>query len=487
MAEFKTPLKVKLLISVISLFLFLVLLEFTLRTVGYFYFYRSREPDEARSAEQAVSGRVILCVGDSFTWGGAGMRDEAYPAHLQRLLKARFPAKNYFAVNKGECEHTSTQILELLPDLIGIYHPKSLVLLVGGANRFIAWDNYLAKDRGVLWRLKRWVYNLRVGNMVRIIAVNLKGKTISNRKNIFAALMGNDVRTFKDLARWDRTVQHVEKMGRVNSPSMEDPLSAMWHQYNAGHPEKALELGRGIARAGSPTAPRALCTMAYMHNKTGERKQAEKLYIQALNDYPNDESVLSWVTYFYAEKASDSADETRYDKTVEFYLKAMELDPTDRNIYYNMVRAFELQTSYDADAVVRALERMSRSNPLIEANRMFRNYLELFRNKQDWETQVRRWLRHDLEEVVRLCEEHGIKLILQNYPVAKPIANEILRMISQKHSIPLVDNLAVFDELAARGEKDKYIDDDQHSTSAGHKVMAENILNVLVSEGLISQ
>jgi lysophospholipase L1-like esterase len=76
----------------------------------------------------------------------------------------------------------------------------------------------------------------------------------------------------------------------------------------------------------------------------------------------------------------------------------------------------------------------------------------------------------------------SIKLIIQNYPYCW--ANEIIKEVACRNSIPLVDNAAVFQKLVLRSDykKGEYFAEDWHCNANGYRMIAENVYNVLTSE-----
>ena len=112
------------------------------------------------------------------------------------------------------------------------------------------------------------------------------------------------------------------------------------------------------------------------------------------------------------------------------------------------------------------------------------NHIKMFEHKHDWEKKVGEWLDEDLSNIAQLCEDQGIALILQNYPVSYALANGELQKVARERGLPLVDNLASFQPIPPE-ERSGYLFDDDHCTFAGHRIMAENVYKPLASEGVI--
>ncbi|MFC1889464.1 GDSL-type esterase/lipase family protein [Thermodesulfobacteriota bacterium] len=176
------PLGVKLLIATISLLLFFALLEVGMRITGYYIhtladLSKGTEEDES-AAENAVpveggpEGTRILCVGDSFTYGGRVERDETYPAQLRERLTETCPGNRFDVINRGICGTNTMKLLHYLPGWLEEFHPHVVILLDGAANRFNPWDHSLYARADALSSLKSRFFDLRVVKLFRILWLN---------------------------------------------------------------------------------------------------------------------------------------------------------------------------------------------------------------------------------------------------------------------------------------------------------------------------
>ncbi len=137
----------------IALALFLVLFEAALQLAGVFL---------ARLRESPIrpGAKVIVCIGDSNTYGLYVKAEEAYPAQLERLLQK--DGKNYQALNLGAPGQNSSEILEALPGIFKKYHPAALVVMVGVNNRWnVAGQN---EDR-----FRKFWYNLKLYKLASLL------------------------------------------------------------------------------------------------------------------------------------------------------------------------------------------------------------------------------------------------------------------------------------------------------------------------------
>lgn len=113
--------------------LLLLLLEVALRLMGVMA-QRSRPIVFQEGERKGAGAKTVLCVGDSYTFGGNVTGREAYPAHLWKLLKQRHPGVK--VVNGAHCEYNSTQSLYELPSRIRLRSPQVVVILVGSSDQW---------------------------------------------------------------------------------------------------------------------------------------------------------------------------------------------------------------------------------------------------------------------------------------------------------------------------------------------------------------
>ncbi|MDD2717774.1 MAG: tetratricopeptide repeat protein [Candidatus Wallbacteria bacterium] len=107
----------------------LILLEGALRLAGL-------SIEQQRSGKKAGGQIVILCTGDSFTYGYGVGRDETYPAQLQSMLNRKYPGHGFSVVNGGIVGANSRRLLSDFEDKLLCYAPKIVVVQVGGQNRY---------------------------------------------------------------------------------------------------------------------------------------------------------------------------------------------------------------------------------------------------------------------------------------------------------------------------------------------------------------
>ncbi|MFC1698407.1 GDSL-type esterase/lipase family protein [Candidatus Omnitrophota bacterium] len=489
MEKKRHSMKVKLLISFFSLILSLGLLEIGLRSIGHFYFHQQifdvtyRQP-RGPQVKDAIDNYVILCVGDSFTRGDEGPYEETYPAQLAELLNANNRQQKFSVINQGVCGYNSRQLLKYLPNWLKHYRPDAVVILVGATNRFNPWGYNLQAKQDIGAAFKDMISDLRVFKMIRLIMLNLKSKTLGWNSRYILTQDNDD--TFRidggtrERTRSDRASDYYEIMELINSPSEDDQLAMVWFYCNTGQVERALKLCQE-SLIGNPDSENLSGTLGYIYLfKTRQYQQAAECYQQAFERNRQSEIALSNLAFFYREMGTIYTRKGSYALAIEYFLKSIQLDPNEHDNYYTLLKAYNLQSKFDSNFILSAFQTMIAENPDLEQNRLFINYFSLFKDKQGWEQKINKWMEKDLEKIVKLCQQNKVKLVVQNYPIAYPMANGVLAKIAQKNSLTFVENRAVFHRLISSAKRDIYLLDDDHCTEQGHRVMAENVYRELI-------
>jgi lysophospholipase L1-like esterase len=118
--------------------IFLAGLELALQ-VGHAYALRRL----ARAGVTDPGAPVILCLGDSHTYGAGVSADESYPARLQALLRDAGHRIN--VVNLGAPGTNTSEIRRVLPELLRAYKPAAVIVLAsvnnGWNRRDMAWSD----------------------------------------------------------------------------------------------------------------------------------------------------------------------------------------------------------------------------------------------------------------------------------------------------------------------------------------------------------
>ncbi len=499
----------KVFISIFSLFLFFLLLELALRLIGSFYSFKKtnlsplgensviKEEIFKKDSEYTKNNYTILCVGDSFTFGGYWALKETYPYYLEKLLNSVGRGNNYRVINAGVCEYNSRQVLIRLPFLLEKYKPNMVIIMVGATERFNL-AGYTLFDRG----LKSFIHNFRVYKMFKIISLNIKANILDrNTKNLhkrkagevgqgFSVEIGVDgygLKRRENLARG-----YFDRMGQINHLFPGQPLiERAWYFYNKGDKLAARRLCEEALEAGNKS-PEVLCNLAYFlyfspdfpgnpppyYSEEGIW-EAFKFYNEAFQIAPNSEFVLSNLSLFYNRVSEDYTYRRRYDVAMDFFFKAIELDPNYHELYGELINIFSLQSKYNSEDIIEFLEGLSHKSAEFRENAMIKNYLVFFRDRDKWEKSSDELLKKNLEKIVILCKKKNLETIILNYPDEYTAANKFLQEVASKFSLVFVDNVSRFRDLKLKENWHKYFDYDGDPNALGNQKIAENIFDVI--------
>ena len=476
-----TPITVKLLMGLTSLLLSLGALELGMRLAGHAYLVRTVLPED--HIDLSPQSHRILCVGDSFTFGGRTSRDATYPALLERSLVAP-QGEHYQVINRGVCEYNTRQVLELLPEWLELYQPEVLLVLVGAANRFnphgYRWD----QDAGGLARLGDGLAGLRVVKMTRFISQALRGRSDAWRGSWVhydgsPRPLGVDGRSggdslYMEAKRWLAAREATELPGS-------DPLSMIWYLHNRGEPERAIRVGEE-AHGDHPDDDELTVSLGYFHYRTGQLEQAHTSFSQALARSPDSDLVRSLAAFFYSNAGRDALLGGSPDQAIPWLFEAMPLIPDDEYVYYAMSKAYSLQSTHTAQAVLARCHDLLAQHPELANNPKLANHIAMFERADDWDRAVESWLEEDLDAIAKAGQAAGTRVVLGSYPVPYELANQQLQAAADRHGLTLVDHQRRFSQLLETEPAERYLFDDDHCTEAGHEIMAREVQRMLTAE-----
>ncbi|MCC6159402.1 MAG: hypothetical protein IT350_15235 [Deltaproteobacteria bacterium] len=472
------PLRFKLLISFVSLFLFLVFAELGLRFAGYLYVYNhiydaiplGGPYDDGRGEERAPPGtperptRTILCVGDSFTVGSKVEKTQTYPVLLQSRLAALWPNVDVRVYNKGICEATTGVVKNHLASWIREYRPDAIILLVGSANRFNPIDYELWADANAWTVMKSSFSHLRIFKVLRAIRLN------ESRHRVLQTV-------YPGYMRHEACIYHQELDRALAS---DDAVRRYWSEFRAGNLGAAIASAESASREGSSESGRieALYALTRVRIENGDLEEAVELLDGPLAALPASDENTNCRAYYYALMCGGYFSTRHYDpdRMIDYCLAATDLDPFNSMYFYGVAKAFDVQSRYDARAIHQHWVRLGETYPDLREFGWYRDYLRLFADKTAWDAGVGEWIRRDLDEIVAECRASGVRTLLPNYPVDYAVANSAIADLAATQSLPLVDLRSRFAALEPRSD---FLFDDDHTTARGNEEMVKLIVEAL--------
>lgn len=499
----------KIIIFTTSLFGSLLVLEFSLRALGSFYLkddYKREKIDSSwRFNQDGLPLKIvnkeknIVSLGDSFTFGGLLDKESTYPALLDTYLGDE--KYNISVINYGMCERTSRDVLESLPSVYNFNDPDILILLVGAANRFTA-DPYYSDFNDFLTSKESSYRKLRIYKMFRHIKNVLEIKI----HNFFSESQKN-----KDAEIIMLAPQIIS--GNFDSTSIKiENFQAIKDYITKENYKEALSALEGVSPELAADQD-LLLLLGYLQFKNQDLYNAQKSYELAFAKYPSlkTKSFLynfyMWAAYsiklvnpahameyfLLALKQSQTKATRNFSNQYIENIENLEIKQNLKNdiykntkvfsewdtFYFDMLRAFQKQSRYTVSDVSLVFKELLESDPNLNNNKDFMLYLNLYENYKEWEIGLKRWLEEDLSNIYKITQEHNTKMLLLTYPANYPDANVVIRSFAKKNNIPFIDLEYIFEELILKKSKEFYMQDDDHPTTEGNKVIATQIKNYI--------
>ncbi|MDD5308274.1 MAG: SGNH/GDSL hydrolase family protein [Deltaproteobacteria bacterium] len=429
----------RIVVFVIGTLLAIFLLEIGLR-VGSFVHQKSA----ATSGQVVFKGHgnsyVILCLGNSYTKGVGAPPGNGYPEQLQRMLNKTVKDRHIVVINKGVSIQNTSELLGDLGDNLTKYQPDLIILQIGQANswNYLRYTDYLKredKERSFAKQLKYLVgdvlFQSRVYRLVLLLRDNIRHRRehgLSNDSPI-------DLR-YRDEERYRRAKEFVTN---TNSHFL---------------------IGKPIA------VSRRECDEAIKVFLDGVKRDPEYLdnYYSISHVYRfqyNYEEAIKWCLNGLRVDSSYRVD----DKINEGYIEIKNMRMINKGRHDE-----DLNKTIDA-----FINRFKQDYPDESLNFFFLDY-----------SRIGQWVEADVKEIVRIIQQRKIRLVIQNYPIVAAPSNAILERVSGERRVPFVDNQKSFQKKLDDGLRweDLFVPD-RHCNARGYGVMAANVYNKIMEEGLL--
>lgn len=502
-----------------------VVLEATLQGASFVFWLRS-QPSEERGAGRAEADRLVLCVGDSFTYGiGASSSEQAYPARLEAALGTRAVGSgSWRVVNGGWPGRNSAEVVQRLPGQLGSTRADYVCVLVGANNAWSSAEMDLplprpGVDRSEDGRSAHWTWRFRTGRLAKLVAATVAGRpparlapdgapegeqdagegggksredapaTVCTRTPVVDPLSAEE-RRVADLD-WEAARAAIERIwegfealragddgvflatvdeSRARIDELADPrvAAALVEALGyGGRDREAVEVGMAALERHGYTAD------LYLHlvrplARLGRMSEAQAMAGRALELRPHDARMHRAAAFLHAM----GGDEAAFAEVARAY----RLDG-DRSRAEVEVR-LALQQVPTARERFAAVVRDSGVGPEDAAA-----LLALFDGLRFGEEARRARLRQDLLHIRDLAAASGAQAVLLTYP--KPYSGEnstiaTILDVAESADIPLVDLGPVFAKLIEEHSEEALYVSDGHLTDLGYQEMTAAVADRLI-------
>ena len=387
----------------LGLFLALLGLEAALRLVGW------AEQAKADPPRPSSGARVVLCLGDSYTDNCGIPRDQAYPAQLQQQLDADQPGR-FQVLNLGRSGQNSTHLLEALAGNLEACRPDLVVLLTGSANTF-DYSGYQAfaeaDSPAARWRDR--LGRLRVVKLARLVFLG-----------------------FQEGSSGPSPVQQPAPPPRRVSAQVRNAFKTV---ERGDYPAAEREFRRALAI--DPKDAEAWNGLAVVCTSTGRYGEGIRASLESLRLAPGEVRYHSVLARLYGLDG-------QREKALECYLVGLERGSDQGD------GATQKEGLADRLLSFATRDELARISGRLRAALAPRPSLHFYLASLDPGTagqfRIADWITHDLEQILGLCRERSVPVVLMNYPNSKYIGEiwPLYGQVAQRFSVPFVDNMGSF-------------------------------------------
>jgi len=452
----------RVLVFFVGILTCLVVLEVSLRIVGSIYANLS-EPDERLSSD---AGQVILCVGDSLTFGLGASSEFSYPAQLQKMLSESNPEKNYLVINRGWPGQNTAELLIRLEKYLREFKPSVVTLLIGARNQanYFGYKEYLQeshkKKRGLFLTLHDQLDTIRLYKFFRLLF----------RDSIPSNLSHHNLPEIEP-GKYPSEVQQglKELPGDRGKKSIEDCFGADIHKEQ-GEYDKALEFVLDAVET-KEVDVRCYSIAGSIYREQKQYEKALTWFRKGIKKDPTEFRNYDGIGQLYS-------DQNQLRDAVLWYKKGFEqarYSSLYGHCYVGINDAFKRLN--DFQGAIEFFEKETKRKAPVNDNYLSdlaNDYLMIIKNNES-DAAVLQWIQADLEQILELCDQYKSRVIIQNYPF-KPGIDPIFRKIAKQRNIPFVDHQTAFAPYIKDGVRSKeYFVPDEHPNEKGYHLMAKNI------------
>ncbi|OUR93596.1 hypothetical protein A9Q84_19195 [Halobacteriovorax marinus] len=454
----KTPLKdklsAKILLSFVSLLLSLGALEGGLRLAGVALNYQKQadytpydekssyirdESYEAYSSKK--SSETILCIGDSFTNAGNVKSYHSYPYNLYELFKLdKSPAR---VLNMGLCEDSTFGVHDRFKNFLiknkgTSKFPDKVVILIGAADKFerfeIEQDDRYDQDWFEI-REAGWLKKTRLFKVYRHIKLSFIQKYLSNGLSSENSINDSEFEAIKE-----KYLFFKEKIKlNPNDPKLQELVTSTISSL----PQSFKNYCEGLSIKFENAQELTHSLLVYM-SKILITRHRHDLALKWLLDLAKAEPVNFWSGKF------DDA-------------------------YFRIIQTYQIQSKYSEKEVLKVLDDSQKNFPEITKFKKFTEFYTLVSDSEKVASYVDTKRLATWKKIIDLCKEHKIKLYIMNYPSEYESANKSIQQVVSEHHVNFIDTNHYFKKLIERDGRGKYLEDDDHLTPLGYKLMAKQI------------
>ncbi|ATH09154.1 hypothetical protein BIY24_14740 [Halobacteriovorax marinus] len=449
MSKLENNIFAKISLSIISLIITLFIVEVGLKTVGHFYnmkfqaeYIPAKEgPDYIRDEMyesytfKESSKDVILSIGDSFTNAGNVESKYSYPHQLFNIfIDNKRPTT---VLNMGLCEDSTFGVNKRLKDYLSKStntdkKPTKVLILIGAADNFERFQKEAITEVKPWYSVSShsWYKSLSIYKVIRHIKYHYIQKELTS--NITEASLVNTNELQVILSEYKKLKDNIHNSTKVSLNEIVSNLPIGFTNY---------------------------CNNLHIDFNT------EYELLHSLNVYMS--KIL--------------ASQFKHDEALKWLLDLASFKPLKfwggefDDAYFRIVQTFQFQSEYSASEILKSLDSMVANSPKISELTHFNEFYTLVKENEKVMKQTNINRQQAWKEIISLSKEYNFELYMLNYPSNYVSANSMIKKVSEENNIPLIDLNLYFNELIGQSKRDVYLEDDDHLTPLGYKLMAQEI------------
>jgi len=450
-------LRKKIIFTAFIIITTLSLLEAVLRISGYIIL-TSSQYSNTTSRIKGKNEPVILCLGDSFTFGLGTDYWHSYPRQLEGILNEKFPEKTFKIYNLGIPGSNSSQLLSNLQYYIDKYNPNLLIVMTG---RNDIWNFTDVRYPSLSNNIDSGLECLRLYKLVKIFGTNLRERIEKIRKK--SAITKAQLKFFSPR-------ENLNTNQKRNAVPEADQLVMEGHDFALGGRDDLAQECFLRALQLDPQSAGANRQLGTIYRQQAKYELAEKCLTEALAQEGHCEDLSVYLELGMVHRLQSKYELARNE------LKQAMMDPRCISLAFNELwQAYQESDVFYRD-VRKFREGITDSNIIDELDMLLR-----LRKNQEAALAI---TRRNLIKINELCKKNDVRLVFQTYPTLNTIAENI-RKVAEKYRVPLADNYLIFQrDLVGRDKKEFFVADD-HCNAQGYGIVAENICETLIKNRII--
>ncbi len=435
--KMKKVLRNLIFISLPSIFIFLLIFELFLRVGGWVYLWQ-RHPETYKKAMSYGQQNkfTILCLGDSFTEGAGTDRNNSYPKQLEKILLKNITGVNINIINGGRGGNSSSLLLKYLPVDLLRYNPDIVLIMIGCNNVWNFQDSsyFIINKKGgyLIQNLDSLLTNLRTYKMLKLAYFNTKAFLNTGLK--------------KSHEDYNEFYEFAEAVDSMNADKRSKALtkSAVASSQDGNFDLALNQLQDALAIDGNNYIAHICMGNLWTGKKEFELARASRLQAIHMIHRWNQFLVTSMIAQIDRETEMDMVNKKEVLDELAVIKKAVEV-------------SHKTNTGDNAIALIEAKINSIKDRSVIQ-----------------------KIIEYDLSRAIKIARNSGAQVVLETYPFRSFI--NIFREISERFSVPLVDNYAVF----KKEQLSQYLFvPDGHCNAKGYGIIAENTYKTLIKYNLL--